>query len=93
MSDGATGSKIPDAFLSVRPEWLALQAEETVLEPDLPIVDPHHHLMDMRGHQYMLPGLPGRRCHGAPAGCFALRRVPRLLSAPGSGRPQIPWRD
>lgn len=55
MNDGAIGSKIPDAFLPVRPEWLALQADEPVLEPDLPIVDPHHHLMDMRGHQYMLP--------------------------------------
>ena len=63
MNDGAIGSKIPDAFLPVRPEWLALQADEPVLEPDLPIVDPHHHLMDMRGHQYMLyrTDFPGGR--------------------------------
>ncbi|MFO1079317.1 MAG: amidohydrolase family protein [Reyranellaceae bacterium] len=47
--------KIPDAFLTVRPDWLALGEPEPVLEPDLPIVDPHHHLMDMPGHEYMLP--------------------------------------
>jgi L-fuconolactonase len=30
----------------VRPEWLA-KTIETALEPELPIVDPHHHLWDM----------------------------------------------
>ena len=30
-------------------EWLAREQPEDVLEPDLPIVDPHHHLWDMRG--------------------------------------------
>ncbi len=28
--------------------WLALETEEAVLEPALPIVDPHHHLWDLR---------------------------------------------
>ena len=28
--------------------WLAQETPETVLEPDLPIVDPHHHLWDLR---------------------------------------------
>jgi len=26
------------------PEWLALQQPEPILFPDLPIIDPHHHL-------------------------------------------------
>ena len=30
-------------------QWLAAEAPEAVLEPDLPIVDPHHHLWDLRG--------------------------------------------
>ncbi|MCY3841184.1 MAG: amidohydrolase family protein [Gammaproteobacteria bacterium] len=30
-------------------EWLAREQPEDVLEPDLPIIDPHHHLWDMRG--------------------------------------------
>jgi hypothetical protein len=29
----------------MRPEWLALHTEE-VIEPALPIIDPHHHLWD-----------------------------------------------
>ncbi len=35
----------PATHLPVRPEWLARRQEE-ILEPDLPIVDPHHHLVD-----------------------------------------------
>lgn len=31
-----------------RPDWLALTREE-ILEPDLPIIDPHHHLWDRLG--------------------------------------------
>jgi predicted TIM-barrel fold metal-dependent hydrolase len=36
----------------VRPEWLALW-QEPILEPELPIVDPHHHLWDRPGYRYM----------------------------------------
>jgi L-fuconolactonase len=34
-------------------EWLA-QVAEPVLEPELPIVDPHHHLWDHPNNRYML---------------------------------------
>ncbi|HTI80421.1 MAG TPA: amidohydrolase family protein [Acetobacteraceae bacterium] len=39
-------------------EWLARRPRETALEPDLPIIDPHHHFWDTphRGH-YFLPEL------------------------------------
>jgi len=39
-------------------EWLARKPPETILEPDLPIIDPHHHLWDTphRG-LYFLPEL------------------------------------
>lgn len=37
--------------------WLARQAPETILEPDLPIVDPHHHLWDRPKHRYLLDEL------------------------------------
>ena len=36
--------------------WLA-QVAEPALEPDLPIVDPHHHLWDRPDSRYMLPDL------------------------------------
>src|SRR6185436_9052663 len=32
-------------FLPLRQDWLARRREE-IIEPDLPIVDPHHHLSD-----------------------------------------------
>jgi len=45
---------------SGRPDetWLAKQEGEPILEPDLPIVDTHHHLWDGRGGwTYLLPEL------------------------------------
>jgi L-fuconolactonase len=35
----------PSPHLRVRPEWLR-RREEEILDPELPIVDPHHHLVD-----------------------------------------------
>lgn len=54
MNDSLAARPSSNDFFPVRPEWLACHSE-TVLEPDLPIVDPHHHLMDAPGHRYMLP--------------------------------------
>ena len=52
--------KHPDAIGTAGrpdPAWLARQVAEPILEPDLPIVDPHHHLWDHPGHTYLLPEL------------------------------------
>ncbi|ABS63597.1 amidohydrolase 2 [Parvibaculum lavamentivorans DS-1] len=38
------------------PEWLA-EVKEAALEPELPIVDPHHHLWDHPGSRYQLDEL------------------------------------
>src|SRR5437879_12406026 len=47
----------PTPHLPVRPEWLALRQEE-ILAPELPIVDPHHHLVDRANTgRYLLPEL------------------------------------
>jgi L-fuconolactonase len=37
--------------------WLARAAPEPILEPDLPIVDTHHHLWDLPGYRYLLHDL------------------------------------
>jgi L-fuconolactonase len=37
--------------------WLAKQAREDILEPDLPIIDPHHHLWQHANHRYLLDEL------------------------------------
>ncbi|MYA15415.1 MAG: amidohydrolase, partial [Gammaproteobacteria bacterium] len=39
-----------------REAWLA-QVTEEVIEPDLPICDPHHHLWDYPGSRYLLDEL------------------------------------
>src|SRR5260370_5755928 len=47
----------PPPHLPVRPEWLARRREE-ILEPELPIVDPHPHLVDRANPgRYLLPDL------------------------------------
>jgi len=38
--------------LGVNTEWLDSQ-KEVIIEPDLPIVDPHHHVWDMPANRYM----------------------------------------
>ncbi len=49
-------SQLPDDFLRVRPDWVA-QYSEPAIEPDLPIIDPHHHLWVHGGVPYLLPEL------------------------------------
>lgn len=43
--------------LPIDGEWLGRGQPETILEPGLPIIDPHHHLWDRPGFRYLLPEL------------------------------------
>ena len=53
----ATPATRISSHLAVRPDWLDRRREEA-LEPDLPIVDPHHHLIDRpESGRYLLPDL------------------------------------
>ena len=48
----------PTQFGRIHPpdeSWLAKNTPEPILEPDLPIIDTHHHLWDRGGHRYFLP--------------------------------------
>ncbi len=50
-------SKRPTQFGRVHPPdevWLAKQPPEPILDPDLPIIDTHHHLWDRPDHRYLL---------------------------------------
>jgi L-fuconolactonase len=40
----------------VRQDWLDKRHEE-IIEPGLPIIDPHHHLWDRPGYRYLFPEL------------------------------------
>ncbi|MEI6837736.1 MAG: amidohydrolase family protein [Alcaligenaceae bacterium] len=42
--------------IGIRPEWLALRTEE-ILEPELKIVDPHHHLWERQDNLYLFHDL------------------------------------
>jgi len=56
MASAAASSTI-SAHLPVRPDWLE-RRREAVLEPERPIVDPHHHLIDRpESGRYLLPDL------------------------------------
>ncbi len=46
----------PSRQVAVRPEWLA-QTVEAILDPSLPIIDPHHHLWDHPQERYLLDDL------------------------------------
>ncbi len=50
-----SGNAVEKSLFAVDQAWLARRREE-ILEPDLPIVDPHHHLWD-RGVRYLLDEL------------------------------------
>jgi len=53
----ATPALAPTAHLLVRDDWLTRRIED-IIEPDLPIVDPHHHLVDRpETGRYLLPEL------------------------------------
>jgi predicted TIM-barrel fold metal-dependent hydrolase len=49
-------STVATRMSGIREDWLRLTQEE-ILEPDLAIVDPHHHLWDFPSHRYLLPEL------------------------------------
>lgn len=46
----------PSRQVAVREAWLA-QRQEAILEPALPIIDPHHHLWDHPGERYLFDDL------------------------------------
>ncbi len=52
----STASAPTPYYLPIRQDWLD-QRNEPILEPDLPIVDPHHHLWDRPGWRYLLDEL------------------------------------
>ncbi len=49
-------SLTPSRQVAIRESWLA-QRQEEILEPGLPIIDPHHHLWDHPGERYLFDDL------------------------------------
>lgn len=51
-----SSSGAPQRHLPIRKDWLAA-TQEKALEPERPIIDPHHHLWDRPGWRYLLDDL------------------------------------
>src|SRR5688572_11126069 len=71
-----------------RPQWLSLHREE-ILEPDLPIIDPHHHLWARAGNRYLIDDFLAdvQRGHNIRASVFVecgsfYRKTGPVLMAP-----------
>src|SRR5262245_40142664 len=58
MTETKPAPHSPGNYLAVRADWLARRSEPA-LEPELPIVDAHHHLWDRLGWRYLLDDLVG----------------------------------
>src|SRR6478735_7310197 len=52
MASNAAASK-SGLYADPREDWLALRKEE-IIDPQRPIVDPHHHLWDRGGQRYLI---------------------------------------
>ncbi|MET7244413.1 amidohydrolase family protein [Methylobacterium sp. EM32] len=74
--------------LGVRPDWLAL-TREPALEPDLPIVDAHHHLWDRPEGRYLFDDLLAdmKAGHDVRATVFVQSRSMYRPDGPESLRP------
>lgn len=72
----------------IRPDWLALHAEET-LDPAQPIVDPHHHLYERPGIRYLLPEMLAdlQGSHDLRASVFVQARAMYRTDGPEEMRP------
>jgi L-fuconolactonase len=84
----ATPTAPANPYLPVRQEWLD-QWREEILEPDLPIVDPHHHLWDRPGWRYLLDELLAdlNSGHNVVATVFVQCRAMHRADGPEELRP------
>jgi L-fuconolactonase len=75
-------------YLPVRQAWLDRRTEP-ILEPELPIVDPHHHLWDRPGWRYLLDELLADTGsgHNIVATVFVQARAMHRATGPEEMRP------
>ena len=56
FAQGTPAPGMPAVQAPVRQDWLDKRREE-IIEPELPIIDPHHHLWDRPNYRYLFPEL------------------------------------
>src|SRR5215831_6277145 len=69
--------------------WLAKAPSEEILDPDLPVIDTHHHLWQRPDHRYLLPELLAdvRSGHNAVATVFLQCHAMYRAGGPEEMRP------
>src|SRR5260370_31429234 len=69
--------------------WLATAPAEPILDPELPVVDPHHHLWLRGGHRYLLDELLAdlNTGHNVVATVFEECRSMYRAGGPAESRP------
>jgi predicted TIM-barrel fold metal-dependent hydrolase len=74
---------MPAVQAPVRQEWL-LKRHEEIIEPELPIIDPHHHLWDRPNYRYLFPELLADvgSGHNIRATCYEQAREMYRVSGP-----------
>ena len=75
-------------YIPVRDDWLARRTEPA-LEPELPIIDPHHHLWDRPDWRYLLDDLLAdtNQGHNIAATVFVQCRAMHRASGPEAFKP------
>src|SRR5215469_10907648 len=78
----------PYYYLPVRQDWLD-RRKEPILEPELPIIDPHHHLWDRSDWRYLLDELLAdvNSGHNIVATVFVQARAMHRKTGPEELRP------
>ncbi|MCO6416934.1 amidohydrolase family protein [Siccirubricoccus sp. KC 17139] len=83
-----SGNNANAHYVPVREDWLARRIEPA-LEPDLPIIDPHHHLWDRPGWRYQLDELLAdtRQGHNIVSTVFVQCRAMHRAAGPEAYKP------
>jgi hypothetical protein len=83
-----SASAIAAHYLPVRQDWLD-RRKEPILEPELPIIDPHHHLWHRPDWRYLLDDLLGdvNSGHNIVATVFVQARAMYRDTGPAEMRP------
>jgi L-fuconolactonase len=88
LAQGTPPPGMPAVQAPVRQDWLGKRHEE-IIEPELPIIDPHHHLWDRPNYRYLFPELLADvgSGHKIVATCFEQAREMYRASGPEELKP------
>ena len=83
LAQGTPSPGMPAVQAPIRQNWLDKRHEE-IIEPELPIIDPHHHLWDRPNYRYLFPELLADvgSGHNIRATCYEQAREMYRASGP-----------